>query len=143
MRPFTMLLFLLIVIPLIEIYLLITVGSVIGAFNTVMVVILTAILGATLLRQQGISTLSRLQNHLNQGELPAQEMIEGAILLVTGALLLTPGFFTDFLGFLCLIPTIRQELASKILKKAIIIQSNRQSAGPQIIDGEFSEDDDK
>jgi len=94
-------------VPLIEIYLLIEVGSVIGAPLTVFLVVFTAVLGAFLIRLQGITTMSRVRSMLMKGEIPAIEVMEGLILLISGALLLTPGFFTDTLGFLCLIRPFR------------------------------------
>ena len=98
-------------VPMLEIYLLIQVGGVIGALPTVLLVVLTAFIGAYLLRQQGFATLQKAQESLARGELPAGSLLEGAILLVTGALLLTPGFFTDAVGFICLVPVARQAIA--------------------------------
>ena len=96
------------IIPLIEIYILIQVGQVIGALWTVFFVVATAVLGVHLLKQQGLSTLTRAQNRMQQGEVPANEMLEGIGLLVAGAFLLTPGFFTDALGFSFLVPITRE-----------------------------------
>ena len=104
MSPFTVLFFALIAVPLIELYFLISVGKVIGAGMTVAVVILTAVIGAWLLRLQGLATLNRIQRTTAAGKLPATELIEGLILLITGALLLTPGFVTDAIGFTLLVP---------------------------------------
>ena len=110
MNPLAILLLLFLTIPLVEIYFLIKVGGWIGAAPTVFMVVFTAVLGALLLRFQGFSTLQRLQLSLARGELPAVEMLEGVVLVISGALLLTPGFFTDALGFLGLIPPLRQAL---------------------------------
>jgi len=107
-----------ILVPLIEIYLLIKVGSIIGALPTVLIVIFTAILGTTLLKQQGLATLRRYQESLGQGKIPAQELVEGLALAFGGALLLTPGFATDFIGFLCLVPFTRQWIIGWLLKRA-------------------------
>jgi UPF0716 protein FxsA len=82
-------------------------------------VIGTAILGAALLRTQGISTLAKVQKNINRGQLPATELIEGLILLISGVLLLTPGFFTDMFGFLALVPILRQRLAQILLRVSI------------------------
>lgn len=128
MSPFTILLFALIIVPLIEIYLLISVGRVIGAGTTVAVVILTAVAGAWLLRIQGLSTLMRIQHSTAAGKLPAKELIEGLILLITGALLLTPGFFTDAIGFALLIPPIRGWCAERLLMSGIY-QAQAQAKG--------------
>jgi len=124
MNIFRTLLLLFIAVPIIEIYLLIKVGSVIGAGATILAIIGTAILGAFLLKSQGISTLNRVQSTLQQGQVPAIEMMEGLILLICGALLLTPGFFTDALGFLALIPAVRQSFVIWALKHSNVIQTN-------------------
>jgi len=108
MRAPHILLLLFSTIPLVEIYLLISVGQVIGTIWTVLMVVFTAVLGAALLRSQGLSTLRRGQEPSARGEIPALEMIEGLMLLVGGALLLTPGFVTDANGFICLLTPLRQ-----------------------------------
>ena len=108
------------IVPLIEIYLLIKVGSVIGAALTVFLVVFTALLGAFLVRAQGFSTLGRVQMQLAKGELPAMEMFEGLFLFIAGALLLTPGFFTDAIGFVFLTPLLRRMIIRRLLDKGII-----------------------
>ena len=90
--------------PLIEIAVFIEVGSLIGLWPTLGVVVLTAVLGAALWRAQGLSTWARAQETLRAGELPVREVTDGAFLLVAGALLLTPGLVTDAIGFLLLVP---------------------------------------
>ncbi len=112
------LLFIFIAVPVIEIYLLIKVGSAIGALPTILLVVVTAIVGTMLLKQQGMATLNRYQQNIMQGKIPAQELIEGLALVFGGALLLTPGFFTDIVGFLCLIPLTRQTIIRWIMKRA-------------------------
>ena len=119
MSPFTVLFLALIAVPLIELYFLISVGKVIGAGLTVAVVILTAVIGAWLLRLQGLATLNRIQRTTAAGKLPAQELIEGLILLITGALLLTPGFVTDAIGFALLVPPFRAWCAQRMLASGI------------------------
>ena len=104
-----------IITPILEIALLIQVGGMIGLLPTVALVVLTAVVGIALLRQQGFSTWLRLQQRLATGELPATELVEGAMLLVGGALLLTPGFVTDAIGFSCLIPVLRRPLARRLI----------------------------
>lgn len=120
MRSYSIFAVLFLIIPIIEIFFLIKVGEVIGALPTIILVVLTAVIGAGLLRQQGLSTLARLQQSLGQGKLPAQEMIEGVLLAVGGALLMTPGFVTDTMGFLCLLPVTRQLLAKAIIKRSAL-----------------------
>ena len=114
--PFAILLLLLLSIPLLEIYLLISVGRTIGAGSTVLVVVLTAVIGAWLLRLQGLNTLARVQAATQNGKLPAVELVEGLILLACGVLLLTPGFFTDAIGFVALVPSIRRRAAERLLR---------------------------
>lgn len=94
-------------IPLIEIYLFIQVGGAIGVWSTIGLVVLTAFIGTALLRQQGLATLVRAQAQLDQQQLPVRELFDGVCLLVSGLLLLTPGFLTDALGFALLIPPLR------------------------------------
>jgi len=136
------------VVPFVEIYLLLQIGGIVGVLPTVLLVVFTAVLGAWLLRQQGFATWQRFQTSLSQGAIPAYEMIEGPILLVGGALLLTPGFFTDAIGFACLIPQTRRKLAQYIIEKQLI---NAQTGSPfqkpqasdeNIIEGEFKKNDD-
>ena len=135
-------------IPLVEIYLLIKVGSIIGAFPTVFLVVFTAVLGAALLRHQGLATLRQAQETMARGQLPAVAVLEGVILLVSGALLLTPGFFTDTLGFLGLIPPLRRALALKLLERGLVVGvgprpgAGRPEPGQHTIDGECRREDD-
>lgn len=129
MRAFPLFAVLFFIVPLIEIYLLIQVGEVIGAGWTILLVVLTAVLGAFLLRQQGLSTLARFQRNMGQGQLPAQEMLEGVVLVVGGALLMTPGFFTDTLGFLCLFPLSRLLIVKALMKRATVSVMGAQSPG--------------
>ena len=103
------------IVPVVEIYLLIEVGQVIGALWTAFLVVLTAVIGVRLLKIQGISTLMRAQNKMQTGQAPAQEMLEGIGLVLAGAFLLTPGFLTDALGFFLLFPPTRIWLVSKVV----------------------------
>lgn len=136
----------LISIPLTELYLLISIGSEIGAPATIALVILTAVLGAWLLRRQGLSTLARAQAALNAGQLPAGEIVEGLILLVTGVMLLTPGFITDALGFACLVPAVRQRIAAVLAARLVMrVRQPGQTpgaSGARTIDGEYRVEDD-
>ena len=135
------------VIPFVEIYVLLQVGSLIGAFPTVFLVVFTAALGAWLLRRQGFATWQRFQTNLAQGTIPAYEMIEGPILLVGGALLLTPGFFTDALGFACLIPALRRKIAQYIIENHLLVSESgsifKQAKRPDIdvIEGEYRKEE--
>ena len=108
-----------VIIPVIEITVLIKVGGFLGLFPTIGLILLTAMIGVTLLRVQGLSTLMRASESMQRGGLPAKEMAEGFLLALAGALLLTPGFVTDTFGFLLLTPGIRSQLATKILRLAL------------------------
>lgn len=105
------------IVPAIELFLLIKVGSLIGAGNTLFLIILTGVTGASLAKYQGISLLQRIQEQLNAGQMPDSALIEGVMILIGGILLLTPGFITDFLGFLLLIPLTRTILRFYLSKK--------------------------
>ena len=117
------LLLLFITLPILEMWVLIEVGSRIGALPTIALVFLTAIIGLALLRQQGLNTLLRVNQRMAEGQLPAEEILEGVMLAVGGALLLTPGFITDTIGFACLIPATRKMLARTLLKHSIVSSS--------------------
>lgn len=148
MKIFQILFLFFLIVPFAEIYLLLTVGGIIGAFPTIALVVFTAVLGAWLLRQQGFQTFRRFQENLAQGNIPTYEIIEGPILLVGGALLLTPGFITDLLGFICLCPPLRRKLAQYIIEKHLIqvMQSEspfrrRGAAAADALEGEFRKED--
>jgi len=157
MSPLKLLIIIFIAVPIIEIFLLIKVGSIIGAIPTILMIIITAVIGAYLLKAQGISTINRVQSSLQKGEIPAIEMMEGLVLLICGALLLTPGFFTDALGFLALIPPIRTAFVVWALKHSNVMQTmgtpqqpfhegefHRQHSEKHehiVIDGEYKKED--
>lgn len=105
-------------VPLLEMLLLIEVGSAIGTLPTIGLVILTAIVGVWLLRLQGLATINRVQEKLQQGIVPDTELLEGVMLIIGGALLLTPGFATDVAGFVCLLPGLRRPLAARIIRSS-------------------------
>lgn len=104
-------------VPVIELTLLIKVGSHIGALPTVLIVIGTGIFGAYLARLEGLLLLQRIQTELNQGRMPAESLIDGFIILISGVLLITPGFLTDLLGFAGLIPFCRTLIKRWIKRK--------------------------
>ncbi len=147
MSLFPPLLALFVLVPLIEIYLLIRVGGLIGAGWTVFLVVATAFLGAMLVRAQGLATVARIRSQLDHGTLPALELLEGLFLLIAGALLLTPGFFTDAIGFACLIPPLRRALIRAALDRGLIREAGRGppaggDTGRRTIEGEFRHIDD-
>ena len=106
-----------IVVPLTELALLIWLGQTIGLWQTIAIVVITAIIGTTLLRAQGLSTLMRAQQAMAEGRVPVESVVEGALLLIAGAFLLTPGLLTDTVGFLLLVPPLRQMAARWALKR--------------------------
>lgn len=152
MSKFILLIF--IAVPVIEIYFLITVGGIIGALPTILLIIGTAVVGVQLLRQQGLATLARLQSSMQQGELPTTVMLEGVILLLCGAMLLTPGFFTDALGFLMLVPHLRRLFIEKLIRRVAFTSASHfghqseahqapteDKSGQRTIEGEFHRED--
>ena len=126
-----------------EIFVLIEVGRSIGSSTTVALVVLTAVIGAWLLRWQGLHTLARVQAAVNRRELPAIELIEGLILIVTGVLLLTPGFLTDAIGFACLLPVVRRGFAMRLASRFIVQQVRTQNGDDRTIEGEYRIEDDR
>ena len=106
-----------VVVTLAEIYVLVSVGQAIGGLSTVLLVIITAFIGSSLLRQQGWSTMAKAQQSMAEGRAPAIEMLEGVVILVSGILLLTPGFITDILGLLGLMPWSRSYFINHFLEK--------------------------
>lgn len=127
--PLRFLLLLFIIVPIAEMWLLIKVGGVIGAWPTIGLVLLTAVVGLALLRRQGFATLMRGQQKMESGEIPAQEMLEGIVLAVSGALLLTPGFFTDALGFAGLLPAPRRWLVGRLMGRNMVSAYYRRGYG--------------
>jgi UPF0716 protein FxsA len=117
---FPILLILFVAVPVIEIGLFIQVGGFLGFWPTILLVLITAIAGASLVRSQGLQTLLSVQSRLQQGELPAQQIIEGVMLAVAGVLLLTPGFMTDAMGMIVLLPMPRAMLARKLMSKVTV-----------------------
>ena len=106
-----------VVVTLAEIYVLVTVGQAIGGLSTVLLVVITAFIGSRLLKQQGWSTMAKAQQSIAEGKTPALEMLEGVVILVSGVLLLTPGFITDGLGLFGLMPWSRRYFINHILEK--------------------------
>ena len=134
-------LFLIIGIPLIEIYLFIKIGSQIGAFNTVLLILITAVAGVAYARYEGFNTLRSGMGQLFKNELPIYEIISGATLAFAAVLLILPGFATDFFGFLLIFPITRKFIFNKFSKKF----TKQKKAKNNFIDGEFEDigDDDE
>ncbi|MCB1922354.1 MAG: FxsA family protein [Gammaproteobacteria bacterium] len=133
--------------PLIELYLLIEVGSVIGALPTIALSLFTAALGGWLVRMQGFAVLFRAQAAMAANEIPAIELVEGALLLLVGLALLLPGFVTDAVGFLLLIPPLRRWVIVRWLKSRGTLTPARgqrvepESRADRIIEGDYRRED--
>ena len=123
-------------IPAIEIYLMIKIGSVIGALNTILLIFFTAITGVYFAKIAGLSTLRSGFNQLIKNEIPVYDIISGAALAFAALLLIIPGFLTDVLGFLLIIPITR-----KLLLKNILFKFKKKNIQENIIEGDFEETD--
>lgn len=121
-----LLLALFIIVPLAELGIFMALGKNLGLLNTIAIIFLTAILGASLTKSQGLQVLRKFQTATNAGKLPHEEIVDGLLILIAGAVLLTPGFLTDTLGFLLLIPPSRaavRRIFSKVLKEKIKVSN--------------------
>ncbi len=132
---FSLIPFLLLVVPILEITVFILVGGEIGVVATLALIFLTAVIGSILLRIQGFAVLSRIRTEMEQNRLPGKELGNGAMILVAGVLLLTPGFVTDTIGFALFVPAVRSALWQFLAKNINIVSvggyPNAQSAGNQ------------
>ena len=129
-----------IAVPIIEIALFIQIGGFLGLFPTLAIVVLTAIAGTYLVRAQGLSVLSQLQSRFREMNDPSEPLAHGAMILFSGALLLTPGFFTDFIGFLLLIPNIRTTVFQKMKERVNTQRADfetRFSSSQNVYEGEY------
>lgn len=136
-------------VPLIEIALFIQIGGLIGLWPTLLVVVLTAILGTVLVRAQGLRALADVQSAFSRTQNPTEPLAHGAMILFSGALLLTPGFFTDAVGFALLVPGIRDAVL-KYLRKRITVKTYKfdgsapdaaRRQNPTVVEGEYEEID--
>ena len=132
-----------ILIPIIEISLFIEIGSIIGSFYTIILIFVTAIVGVFFVRQQGISTFQKLTSQLQNLETPVQTMFEGLVILISGILLITPGFFTDALGFLGLIPFTRIIFIKLVASYILSRYGKRGNQNENTIEGEFIDIDEE
>lgn len=140
-----------VIVPVIEMWLLITVGQQIGALPTIGLVLLTAFIGVSLLRYQGAMTLLKARTKMSSGEMPAREMADGLFFAVGGALLLTPGFVTDAIGFACLTPGVRTVLIGFLAKNVFRGQfhmhrgaanSDQKKHSANVLEGDFEKHQD-
>ena len=129
---------LILLVPIIEIYLFIKIGSQIGAFNTISLIFLTAIIGIYYAKYEGLNTLKSAIKQTVKNEIPIYEIVSGAALAFAAILMIIPGFLTDLFGFFLLIPLTR-----KILLKSVFSKFKKNEANQDIIEGDFTEDKDK
>ena len=127
-----------ILVPIIEIYLFIKIGSQIGAFNTISLILITAIIGVVYARYEGLNTLRSGFSQLVKNELPAYEIISGAAIAFAALLLIVPGFATDMIGFLLIFPLTRKLIFGKVSSNF----KKKQNERNQFIDGEFEDIED-
>ena len=130
------LLLLILFVPLIEIYLFIQIGGLIGAFNTILIILLTAVVGIFFVRLQGLSTLKSGVSQLYKNQVPIYEIMSGAALAIAATLLIIPGFATDVLGFLLIIPLTRNIIFSYLGKKY-----TKEKIKDDLIEGEYEDKD--
>lgn len=151
MDPRILLALLFIGFPLLELYLLIKVGSAIGAISTIFVIVFTGVLGSLLLRQQGLRNMTKVRQSMERGEVPALAMFESLFVFVSAILLIIPGFITDSVGLFILIAPVRRWLINKILGLSRFKPPGGDKPGPSApseghdritIDGEFTREDD-
>jgi len=123
------------VVPIVELYVILQVSHAIGALNTIGVLILDSIIGAWLMKREGLGVLRRLQSKLEGGEMPGTELVDGFLILFGGALMLTPGFVTDIVGMIAILPPTRavlRKLLAKRFKSAVISRSHGTDFGDVI-----------
>jgi len=123
-------------------------GALLGVLPTILLVLATAVLGARLMHSQGLGVLERVRRALDRGETPALELLDGAMILLGGLLLLIPGFITDALGLLCLIPLVRHRLLAAVLwrwclRSPAAAGTPTDSPAPRVIEGEFRREPDR
>ncbi len=121
-----MLFLLFLVVPFAELFLILQVGRAIGALNTIAVLVVVSVVGAWLVRREGLGVLRRARRRLDAGAVPGRELVDGVLILFAGALLLTPGFLTDFLGVALLVPPVRAAIRGAVSRSL----QRRASLGP-------------
>lgn len=131
-----------VIVPIIEIALFVLLGDLIGFWWTMAGVVVTAVIGSLLLRWQGLAVLGRIRGALNQGAFPARPIADGMMLAIAGALLLTPGFFTDTVGFLLFVPVVRTVIYRFLRERVTVVATSGIRSGPRDFDYvDLSEDD--
>ena len=128
--PFSLIPFALLVIPLLEIAAFVVIGGQIGVFATLALVVVTAVVGSVLLRAQGFGLINRIRTEMNAARVPARELVHGVMLLLAGALLLTPGFVTDAAGFVLFVPPFREAVWVFLRNRVIVVGPDGTARGP-------------
>jgi len=146
MNPRWFLFLLFIVLPLAEIYVLAEAGAALGGVTTVALVVFSAVLGALLLRHQGLYTVRQVRASLDRGEPPAVPMLEGVLLVLAAVLLLVPGFITDAIGLGLLVTPLRRALVTGFLRRVLVVRPPPgpppgDGEGPRTIEGEYRRED--
>ena len=132
------LIFIFLALPALEIYLFVVVGGWIGPVPTIGLTFAAAVIGLAVIRAQAPRTIGRVQDSLKRGEAPVGDMLDGVALFVAGALLIMPGFFTDMIGLLLLVPWVRRTLGFALLARALVVRGKPgAAAGSGVIDGDF------
>lgn len=129
-----------IAVPIIEIALFIQIGGILGLFPTLLIVVVTAIFGTYLVRAQGLSVLKQLQSQFRVPNDPTEPLAHGAMIIFSGALLLTPGFFTDLIGFFLLVPRVRSYVFNKVKNSLFVhktVFNQPYSAESNVFEGEY------
>lgn len=139
--PVRLLPLLLVIFPLLELWVLIRVGAAIGAGVTIGLVVLAALLGIAILNRQGFRTLARVRARVARGEEPSAAVLDGMVLAVAGLLLLIPGFLTDVLALLALIPALRARLVRRLLASAQPVRRTPTERNSRVIEGEYERED--
>jgi len=136
---------LIVLLPLIEVAAFAQVGGKLGAMGAVFLTLCTAFLGVFLIKTQGFRTLTSVREQVAQGQMPAETVLSGVMVFVCGALLLIPGFVTDTLGLIGLLPFVRHSLAAAIIKKGMVVQSGQprshQEQKGNVIEGQYKRED--
>ena len=129
-----------------ELWLLVKIGTVFGALPTIVLLIVAGMMGMAVLRQQGFSALMRFQQRLDSGDSPAAEILDGMLLAMTGGLLMIPGFISDILALLLLLPPLRRYLVARWLRRRVLQQHSASTGSAhdksnRVIEGEFRRED--
>jgi UPF0716 protein FxsA len=122
------------VVPLVELFVLIQVGQVIGVWNTIGLLIVMSILGGWLMKREGLGVIRRIRASLDAGRVPGTELVDGFLILLGGALMLTPGFVSDALGMLLLVPPVRAVVRGIAARRFTILAVDRFAGHPRVID---------